>query len=403
VSSTVTIEELTGRKRKLRLRGGGLPLHGTAFPAKMRLKTSWLPGNSTEAVQQVLGGEDGAPEWEGKWSTPTLASLPSHFTDGGDPKPIARAATLVDLVDLLRAAGSKLRITWAQDDDHVVVREGRIAEFEPRFRTKDDVEWRITWEWTGRGGTSKRIVSLKKDGQLAKHKQIESELSKLKAELTASSIISSNKDLFGSASHFSLGQLEGFLDGIKNFTGKFASSIELLGTRIKQIGDLVQSVEDLPADIAQQFVDAAATVMSDCAAFSDAVSVSGPEAYTRFDQSASVATIAHAANYLSGAKAASDRVVLACAEARAALLKKGGQSPGSASANGKPMPDLAGIVIAKQGDTFASIAKRVLGDPSLGPAVARATGYSLFDQAPRIGEVVIVPNAASAAGLMPSA
>jgi hypothetical protein len=67
------------------------------------------------------------------------------------------------------------------------------------------------------------------------------------------------------------------------------------------------------------------------------------------------------------------------------------------------VPDAVTFVIARQGDTFASIAKRKLGDPSLGPAVARATGYSWLDVAPRVGEVVVVPSAKSAAGLMPGA
>lgn len=402
-TSTVEILELTGRKRSLTLRGGGLPSHGAAFPQRMRLATTWLPGNGTEATQQVLGPEDGSPEWEGYWSTPVLSSLPSLFEEAGDTKLIARAMTLVKLLDAFTAAGSKLRVTWQQDGEAIQVREGRIEEFEPSYRTRDDVTWRVQWAWTGRGGASKRVVSLKKDGQLAQHKKIEAELSKLQTELLAAGIVSSNKDVLGSASSFSLGQVEGFLDGIRNFTGAFASQIELFGSRIRQIGELVRSVEELPANIAQQFVDATATVMSDCAAFKRAVTQRGPEAYARFDQSAGVATIIAASRYLSGATEAADKVVLACAEARASLLAKGGQAPGSSSAQGKPSPALAGVVIARQGDTFASIAKRVLGDPALGPAVARSSGYPWFEQAPRVGEVILVPNQASAQQLMPGA
>lgn len=404
MASTVTIEELSGLKRVLQLRGGAMPNSGAPFPAALRVTTTWLPGNGTEATQQVLGASDGAPEWEGYWSTPVLASLPSSYSEGGgDPRPVATAKTLWDIVDAIRAAGSKLRMTWTQDDDLTVVREGRITEFEVRPRTKHDITWTMSWEWTGRGGASSRVVSLKKDQQLAKHKQIENELNKLAAELSASTLFSSNRDIYASASSFSLGDLESFVDSFSTLTQGFARQVTLFGSRIRQLGELIESVESLPADIAQQFVDAAASIMSDCAAFNDAVTRRGPEAYTLFDQSASVKAIAHAAAYLSAAKAASDRVILACAGARSALLKKSGIEPGSPAAAGKPTPTAVSFVIAKQGDTFASIAKKKLGDPNLGPAVAKATGYAWFDPAPLVGEVVVIPSQQAAQQLLPGA
>lgn len=395
------IEELSGRKRVLVLRGGGLPKHGAGFPAKMRVVTKFLPG-AGEATQQVLGPEEGSPTWEGSWSTPVLASLPSYLREGasGPIQNVARAKTLVEILDSIRGAGSRIRLTWAQDDDHHITREGRITEFEPTFRTKDDVEWKVEWAWAGRGEPRSRVLNLKKDNQLAQHKKIEAELNKLTGELTASKILSSNKGILGSASHFSLGDVEAFVDGIKGITGGFAREIERLGSQIKQIGDLAQSIEDLPADIAQQFVDAAASVMSSCAAFKDAVTRKGPEAYARFDQSASVKTIVNASNYLSGAAAQADAVASACADARAALLAKSGAKPGSAGGQGAPQPAIAAVVFARQGDTFASIARAKIGDSSLGPAVARASGYPAFELSPRVGDVVIVPSLAAAKKLM---
>lgn len=400
-TSSVIITELTGRKRRLELRGGGLPSHGTAFPSKMRVITTWMPGSS-EATQQVLGPEEGDPSWQGYWSTPMLASFPCLYREGsGADQRVARAQTLVTIVDSIRQSGARLRIQWIQDDDYGEQREGRIEEFEPAYRTKDDVNWTIKWAWSGRGGSKSRVVQLKKDGQLAQHKKIESELAKLTAELTAQRIVSSNKDILGSASHFSLGDVESFIEGIKNFTGGFARQIQALGDRIRQIGDLAQSVEELPADVAQQFIDAAATVVSDCSAFSRAVSRRGPETYARFDQSAGIRTLMQASGYLNSSKAAADATVLAAAEARAALIKRAGIRPGSQGAQGKPQSSVLTFVIARAGDTFASIAKKQLGDPTLGPAVAKASGYALFDQAPRVGDVILVPTAQAAQQLMP--
>lgn len=399
--STVTIEELTGRKRTLQLRGGGLPSKGAQFPVKQRLSTTWLPG-SGEATQQIVGFAEGDPEWDGYWSTPTLAGEPCLLQEGGGAiQRIARAWTLSDVVESLVQAGALLRVTWRQDEDTIKAREGRIEEFTPAPQTKDDIAWHVKWAWSGRGSKTSRVVRLKKDSQLAQHKRIESELTKLEGELLASKIVSSASAIPGSATSFSLGQVEGFLRGIKDFTSAFARQVQLFGSRIREIGDLAQSVESLPAEVAQQFVDAAATVQSACVAFSDAVTRRGPETWVRLDESASLVAQVHASGYLGSAKAAADACALACAEAREALFRTGTLSAGSQGGQGRAHPDAVSFAVARQGDTFASVARRRLGDSSLGPAVAKASGYSWLDVEPLPGALLVIPSAKAAAALMP--
>lgn len=404
MASSLIIEEREGLKRRLELRGGGLPHHGAEFPIRQRTSTKWMPGNGTEATQQVLGPELPGPEWEGEWNTTKLASLPALYRErGGAEQRVARASSLKTIVEAITFAGALLRVTWTEDD-FTEVREGRIAEFRPSYRSRDDIKWRIEWDWKGRGGSAPKVASLKKDGQLAAHKQVEAELNKVTAELAAQRIVQSAADLPGSASGFTLGRLEGFVDGIRDFTQGFADKITQLGARIGQLGDLIADVEALPADVAKQFVDAAASVTSECVAFSDAVSRKGPEAYSTFDQSASVRAIVDNARVLGGAKAASNAAMLAAAEARASLLRSATGAPGTAGGPGRPAQDVSEVLVARAGETFAELARRSrLADPTLGPAVARANGYPAFALSPRAGDVLVVPSAQAAQGLLPAA
>lgn len=385
------------------LLGGALPFHGAEFPVEQRVVTKWLPGNGTEATQHVLGPREGAPEWEGEWNTTKMVSSPSLYSErgSGPPRRVARAQTLCLIVEAILRAGALLKVTWTEDDQDPVVRVGRLVKLTPSYRSLDDVHWHMAWEWKGRGGVGSRVATTKKDAQLSAHKKVEAELSNVTAEVSAAAIVSAFTDLPGSASSFSLGSLEGFVDSIKAFTQSFANQVNALGARIKKVGELIRDVETLPADVAAQFVDAMANVIADCEGFSDDVSRRGPEAYSQFDQSASVKSIVAASSYFGGAKAAADACALAAAEARGILIRKSGRPPGAAGGAGKPQPDVGEVLVARVGDTFQSIARRRLGSADLGPAVARASGYPAFALAPNVGDVVVVPTLASAQGLMP--
>ena len=396
MASSLIIEELTGKKRRLELRGGGLPKHGASFPSKQRVVNRFLPG-ARVATTQLLGPEEGSPSWDGSWSTPVLASLPSLYTEaGGAEQKIARARTLHDIVDAITYSGSRLRITWTQDDFPPIVREGRIEEYEPKFRTNDDIEWTITWKWSGRGESRARVISTKKDAQLAQHKKIETEIAKITAEVFESKLLSSKSGILGSASHFSLGDAEALVDSVKNLAQSFADDIQQVGSRIKKIADLVQSIEELPLDVATSFLNATATVISACASFKDQVTRKGPEAWTRFDQSSSIETIVNASRYIAGSSQAADDCIAAACDARSILLTKSGAKPGSVEAQTSPQPTIGAVVFARQGDTFASVAKSKIGDAVYGPAVAQSSGYAAFEVAPRVGDVLIVPTLARA-------
>jgi len=162
VASSLRIEEQTGARRSLELRGGGLPHHWAAFPVEQRVVTKWSPGNSADATQQVLGPREGSPEWEGEWNTTLLVGTPCLYSErGGLQEKVARARTLANIVEAIVRSGALLTVTWTEDNSGQVpvVRLGRIAKFEPAYRSNDDVRWRISWEWKGRGPAAKRVAN----------------------------------------------------------------------------------------------------------------------------------------------------------------------------------------------------------------------------------------------------
>src|SRR3954466_4299054 len=134
-SSSLTIEELTGERRKLELRGPGLPLKGAGWEGSQNVKTTWYPGNGIEATQQVLGPKEEPSEWEGEWNRTRLGRTPCLFTDGaGTPTKVTAPSFLIDLMDDIRIRGTKLRVTWTVVDESGTpraskVREGRLEKF----------------------------------------------------------------------------------------------------------------------------------------------------------------------------------------------------------------------------------------------------------------------------------
>src|SRR4051812_27845358 len=128
--SSITIEELTGAKRKLELIGAGLPLRGAKWSSTLVMSTKWNPGNGADATQHVLCPTDPPSEWNGKWNTTRLVSNPCLFYASSTTKvgqPISRAASLVEVFEAIQRSGQRMRVTWymgTEEGDKKLVREG---------------------------------------------------------------------------------------------------------------------------------------------------------------------------------------------------------------------------------------------------------------------------------------
>jgi hypothetical protein len=140
------IQELTGDKRVLTLRGRSLPYRGLKFVGKQRVVITNPPG-STRGTPTVLGPEFGPTTVEGEWKDVFLGRTVSATGSGELPvdisgRPIAAVQVLARVVDSIRLAGQLLRVTWAGN-----VRRGFMTEFTPDWQNVHDAKWSMTFEW----------------------------------------------------------------------------------------------------------------------------------------------------------------------------------------------------------------------------------------------------------------
>lgn len=170
--SPVTIEQVTGPRRAMILKGRALPYQGLDLGIEIRTKQTWLPANPV-ANQQVLGSTLTPTVINGMWKDRflldatetngvTLINFPS-IAGGGLPQSgvasggsFATTATfpgtqdaqlarvVVDALTLMTSEQQKVRFQWDQ-----YVRYGIIKRFVPRWIRIHDVEWTIEFEWSG--------------------------------------------------------------------------------------------------------------------------------------------------------------------------------------------------------------------------------------------------------------
>lgn len=379
--SEVTFEELGGRQRTLTLRGGGLPFQGAEWPSGQTVDTSWNPG-SPVATQQVLGPTEPPSSWSGEWNTTRLISLPSLLTDSSGEQSITRADELSDVVDSFRLSGQLLRVTWVAGPNRRRVRYGRLVEFVPSFVRADDLTWRMKLDWIGRTPTAQGVAltddhSALRAAALAANDaaaRIAGEDRRGATERFAGGpigLISSNPFVKNSASPFTLGQLEAFVDSPRVLVDSFARAARAIDARLTQLGNIALKVRDLPAAVLGQIADASIDAVATANQFVDALSRESPESMSTRVR---VANLLDAASYYSSAQTGAELLAQEASRARLASLSR--QSavgrPGSDAGAMTGAGDLLAVIIPKSSDTMLDISRRYYDGDDLSYELSRA-------------------------------
>lgn len=124
------IEEQTGQKRKIVLRGPSMPFRGAGWETEQKIIPTWYAGNPAASVQ-ILGKQEHESIFEGSWNDYLL----------GDGKTIE----LVKLFDDICNSGQLLKVTWGH-----ITRYGYLIVFSHKYDTCHDVKWSMTFFWQQR-------------------------------------------------------------------------------------------------------------------------------------------------------------------------------------------------------------------------------------------------------------
>lgn len=391
-ASTVVIEERTGQGRTIELRGPGMPKQGAAWESELKLVTTWYPGNPFEATQQVLSDTELPSDWEGVWNTTRMMVTPSLFQDGpGAPQQsVTRASTLRDVVDEVLRSGALLRVTWASDDGRKLVREGRASTRRFSHVRQDDINWTITFVWTGRGESASRVLDFTSENLEAALRSLNATLNDLAGQISANGIASSNAQVPGSTTALRLGQLEAFAQTPQRLLGGYLRTVTGLAARVKQVADITDAVATTPADLQAQLTDAAKSTAGAVRSFVDAVGRFPPETLT--DVPASPSAIALAVVFFGDVTAKSNDAARAAEQVQqAAKRRQTAGTPYQSRVNRSNPTDAVTVVRSRASDTFAGLSIRYYGTPDRAAQIAAANNYPGYQVAPGAGQVILIP------------
>lgn len=385
--STVTIEELSGKKRRLTLQGSGLPLRGAEWGGEQVVDTSWNPG-SPVATQQVLGPTEAPSDWEGEWRTNRLVSLPCLLsTDSSTDQTIVLADTLRDVVDSIRISGQLLRVTWVSKPGRKRVRIGRLTKFTTNDERADDLAWHATFTWIGRDQQSAVAIS-DADQTLAAATAAALSATDAASRVEAQSIVTANAATPLGPTPFSLGQLEAVAEAPKQLARQFARIVTAVSSRINALSQIIATTRDAPAAVLNQLVDASTTAVEAGSTFIMAITRQGPETLSVDTR---VSALLTAATYFSSIQDGAEQMASDAAKARqaAARRRSAANRPGTDSRSMTGAGDLQDVIVPRPGDTMLSISRTNYQGADLSYELSRANGLPGQTVTPPRGPLII--------------
>jgi hypothetical protein len=144
----LVLEETTGSRRRLELRGQALPAAPLSIPLSRRATVVRYPGQRG-ATTHVLGVDEGSTSMGGRWLSQELAGDDlATWREGeqGPPQAVRSAEDLREILYDLVRAGSEIRVEWAG-----VRRFTASLDFDASHFTRGDIAWSLSVEWGGEG------------------------------------------------------------------------------------------------------------------------------------------------------------------------------------------------------------------------------------------------------------
>lgn len=390
-NSFVIIREVTGQRRSVTLRGGGLPFQGAPWGGTQRVKTTWYPGNAQQASQTVLGPTEKDSSWEGKWRTTTLIRKPCTYSDeNGQDFSITSAFTLMEVLEGIFRSGATLSVEWnetkqARNLQRKIVREGMAAEWEFKPDRADDIGWNVQWAWSGRGIQQQKVVAFRTENVNAALRESILAANELLQLTTTNSLISKKTTVYKSADQFSLGQLENLANAPQELVRDILREVQQEVYKMKQIGDLVLKVRAIPSQIAGMILDTATNTVAISNQFIDEISRKPPETLAAKTK---LSNLTSALSYYGSGMT------------QAQYLRRNAQKTRAEAQNqSKSSSTILTVYVVKGAtETLAALSLKFYKTTEYGASIAKANGLPLNQLSVERGAVLIIPTVAVVKG-----
>ena len=417
-SEIVIQEELTAQRRALVLRGAGLPLKGANWPGSQRVVTTWYPGNTAQATQHVLGPIEKASQWSGEWNTTRLVSQACLLRANGVETEIVIADDLRAIMEDIFRGGALLLVSWTTNPregfTRTITREGRCTDWNWAYDTIDDLKWTATFDWVGRGLSQQKTIGTDPaaNAALLQNLQLAAFLFDTAVD-QGSGLVSKHFNLPRSADRFTLGQFEALVESPSRLMRQFSQAANLIVSRAKYLGDIIDKARNLPFEIANQAVDVCTNAIASSNAFIDSMSRTPVE---ELALQQNVAMVTRNASYYGDGVRQAQYVSVEAVRTRAqfrALSQSTTTATGEAGVGAPPINRTAGVgdvnrplavYLVREGDTLFSVSIRFYGSEAGMYAIALANGFRATVTVLPVGRVLYIPSllAVQAGALQPS-
>jgi len=418
-SSTITITETTGLKRRLTLFGAGLPKQGANWPGAQRAVTTWYAGNAAQASQHVLGPVERQSQWTGEWNTTRLTRSPCILRQDENDTYIQVADVLrLALEDMLRG-GSLLRVEWVSMSSDLVgekkiVREGRATEWDFQYARIDDINWTITWDWIGRGRAAQKTQVADSVADAGKLVLLAQAALAVNTSIDQAKLINANRVQPRSATRFTLGQLEALVDAPSKFMRDLSHAANLVVSRCKYLGDIINKGRNAPWEIANQALDVANNAIAASNNFVDVMSRTPVE---KMAADSNVAKVSRNASYYTGTVKQAQYLSAVSYQTRAAFAPNAQGNVTSTGEAGKGAPPARratgavgvgkkpqAVYVTVAGDTLISVSVKFYGTDSGAYSIAFTNGLRVTLAVLPVGRTLLIPilNAGRVRGLQPN-
>jgi len=411
--STMTIEELAatspgGKPRKLILIGPSLPFQGAEWGGDTRLVTTWYPGNP-EASQQNLGPTELPSEWTGEWNRTRMGRAPTiYYDETGTPGAIIDPSELWTVLDDIRIAGARLRVTWAirgksiigtsvagkeKDEQFQVVREGRLKTLRAQVTRHTDIKWSGSFEWVSRGQKQQKVANVRRDDDLAlATSAVEQSINALEFYQN-NAIVSFKNSIRKSASTLSLGQLEAMANAPLLAVNRALAKLRYNVNQFKRVTNIAKKIVTTPFSIANSVIDFARNTMAVANQFITELGRLPAELQTNKQK---VSDVTRAAKYFGQISTSMMQTSRRSAELerRLRFVLVAGANRGQLSVRESSTTrqgDIIAIHICKAGDTPQRVSMKYFGTPDQSDAILRSNRLPLYTPTLRPGVPIIIP------------
>ncbi len=298
--------------------------------------------------------------------------------------------TMRDAFEALLMSGQRLRVTWAEGE-RKITRRGFATEWNFPHDRMDDIGWSATFQWGDRGEGPRESVEPRADNF---DQQVNAALQQLRlvvGDIELNVIAAQQSILLGSASAFTLGDLESLATVPSQMFGQLKNLALNATSALKKIADIAATAAEDPAVVANQAMSLAESVTAQIISIHDEFTRQVPEAYSAAADRPAV--LAQMFTYFSGVEERAEDCASAFDEI-ARSLRARSSAIVVAGAGGGPQqlaPDILGVHLPKTGETFLTISKKWYGTPDRGSDIARANGFPEYQIAPEPGSVLVIP------------